>query len=151
MPSAGDVRVVAFADLDRDTAYALWWLRQQVFVVEQGSPYPDLDGRDCEPATRHLLTFDGDELVGCARVLDDGPAMRIGRVAVVADRRGKGLAGRLMNSAIGLVGERPARLDAQTGLAGWYASYGFVASGPEFVEDGVAHLPMARPADLATT
>jgi ElaA protein len=44
-----------------------------------------------------------------------------------------------------LVGDRPSRLDAQTELAGWYASYGFTASGPEFVEGGVAHLPMSRP------
>jgi ElaA protein len=145
------VRVLAFADLDGEAAYALWRLRQQVFVVEQGSPYPDLDGRDREPRTRHLLAYDGDspELVGCARVLDDGDALRIGRVAVAAERRGQGLAGRLMASAMALVGDRPARLDAQTGLAGWYAWYGFEVSGPEFVEDGVAHIPMARPVPRA--
>ena len=56
--------------------------------------------------------------------------------------------GRLMVAAMALVGDRPTRLDAQTGLAGWYASCGFVASGPEFVEDGVRHIPMARPRRL---
>ena len=60
------ISVLSFDDLDARTAYALWRLRQQVFVVEQHSPYPDLDGRDLEPATRHVLATDGDELVGAS-------------------------------------------------------------------------------------
>jgi ElaA protein len=35
-------------------------------------------------------------------------------------------------------------LDAQSPLAGWYAGFGFEVSGPEFLEDGIAHLPMRR-------
>jgi ElaA protein len=142
------VSVLRFDELDLRTAYDVWRLRQQVFVVEQASPYPDLDGRDREPGARHLLLrkSDTDELVGYARVLDDGDAVRIGRVVVARAERGRGLAGELIRKAMTLVGDRPARLDAQTHLTGWYASYGFTASGPEFVEDGVAHLPMSRPA-----
>ena len=49
------ISVRGFDELDLRTAYDVWRLRQQVFVVEQGSPYPDLDGRDREPGTRHLL------------------------------------------------------------------------------------------------
>ena len=43
-------------------------------------------------------------------------------------------------------GEREVRLDAQTGLTGFYAAYGFEATGPEFDEDGIMHVPMRRPA-----
>lgn len=138
------VRVLCFDELDTRTAYALWRLRQQVFVVEQQSPYPDLDGRDLEPSTRHVLAADGDELVGCLRVLDDGTHARIGRVVVAAAARGRGLARELMDSAMAEIGNREIRLDAQTGLSDWYARYGFEVGGPEFVEDGVAHLPMRR-------
>ena len=142
------IRVLAFDELDPRTAYALWRLRQQVFVVEQQSPYPDLDGRDLEPATRHVLATSGDtdegELVGCLRVLDDGAHARIGRVVVAAPVRGRGLARELMDAAMVEIGDREIRLDAQTGLRDWYAGYGFEVSGPEFVEDGVAHLPMRR-------
>ncbi len=42
------------------------------------------------------------------------------------------------------IGDREVRLDAQTGLRDWYASYGFEVSGPEFDEDGVFHVPMRR-------
>jgi ElaA protein len=131
------VEVLTFADLDATTAYGVWRLRQQVFVVEQGSPYPDLDGRDLEPTTRHLLLRDDGELVGYARVLDDGDWARIGRVVVASDARGRGLAHRLVGTALDVIGDREVRLDAQTGLRDWYASYGFEVTGPEFDDDGV--------------
>jgi len=138
------VSVHTFDDLDARTAYALWRLRQQVFVVEQQSPYPDLDGRDLEPTTRHVLVSEGGELIACLRVLDDGSHARIGRVVVTPAARGRGLARDLMAAALAEIGDREIRLDAQTGLTDWYAGYGFEISGPEFVEDGVAHRPMRR-------
>ena len=140
------VRVLAFDELDTRTGYDVWRLRQSVFVVEQSSPYPDLDGRDLEPATRHLLLEEGDALVGYLRMLDDVAHARIGRVVVAAAARGRGLAATLVDEAMTLCGDREVRLDAQTGLTGFYASYGFAVTGPEFDEDGVRHVPMTRPA-----
>ena len=35
-------------------------------------------------------------------------------------------------------------LDAQSYLAGWYRKRGFEDDGEEFVEYGIAHLPMRR-------
>ena len=140
------MRVASFDELTSREAYALWRLRQQVFIVEQQSPYPDLDGRDLEPTTRHVLAHDGDELVACLRVLDDGTHARIGRVVVAPAARGRGLARDLMAAALAEIGDREIRLDAQTGLTEWYSTYGFEISGPEFVEDGVAHRPMVRQA-----
>ena len=139
------VRVLTFDELDAHTAYDVWRLRQQVFVVEQQSPYPDLDGRDREPTTRHLLSEADDTLVAYARVLDDGEWARIGRVLVAPEARGRGLAAELVRTALEVIGDREVRLDAQTGLRDWYASYGFVVTGPEFDEDGVIHVPMRRP------
>jgi ElaA protein len=139
------VRVLAFDDLGARTAYDVWRLRQQVFVVEQRSPYPDLDGRDHEPTTRHLLVERDGRLVAYARVLDDGEWARIGRVLVATNARGRGLADELVRAALTEIGDREVRLDAQTGLRDWYASYGFEVTGPEFDEDGVSHVPMARP------
>ncbi len=65
------LRSRGFDDLDARTAYDVWRLRQDVFVVEQECPYPDLDGRDVEPGTRHLtLEVDG-VLAGYLRILVD--------------------------------------------------------------------------------
>jgi ElaA protein len=139
------VRVLAFDDLDARTAYAVWRLRQDVFVVEQACPYPDLDGRDLEPRTRHVVLTDADgTLQGYLRLLDDGDVARIGRVALTAAARGRGLADQLMRAALAETTGREVVLDAQSPLAGWYASFGFEVSGPEFLEDGIAHVPMRR-------
>ncbi len=139
------VRVVSFGDLDARTAYDVWRLRQDVFVVEQACPYPDLDGRDLEPGTRHLL-LSGDDgaLLGYLRLLDDGPHARIGRVVLTSAARGRGLADALVREALAVCGDRDVVLDAQTPLQGWYAGFGFEVSGPEFLEDGIAHVPMRR-------
>jgi ElaA protein len=139
------VRVLTFEELDALTAYDVWRLRQQVFVVEQQSPYPDLDGRDGEPGTRHLLSEADGTVLAYARVLDDGEWARIGRVLVAPEARGRGLAAELVRTALEVIGDREVRLDAQTGLRDWYASYGFVATGPDFDDDGVIHVPMRRP------
>jgi ElaA protein len=152
------VRVAGVDELDARTAYAVWRLRQDVFVVEQDCPYPDLDGRDLEPGTRHVVlerdgnpeTGQGAAVVGTARVLDDGDVWRIGRV--VCDRivRGSGASGVLMRAALDVVdaadrASGPARdvvLDAQFPLVGWYARFGFEPDGEEFLEDGIPHTPM---------
>jgi len=78
------------------------------------------------------------------RVLDDGDAQRIGRVVTAKTARGDGLAGRLVTEALTVVGDRPSVLDAQAYLTAFYARYGFEPTGPEFVEDGIPHVPMAR-------
>lgn len=136
--------VAGFEELDPRTAYLLWKLRQDVFVVEQACPYPDLDGRDLEPGTRHLWVIEGDRPVGYLRLLEDEHGARIGRVLVAADRRGRGIAGALMHAALELVGDRASHLDAQSYLAPWYRRFGYEPSGPEFVEDGIPHIPMRR-------
>ena len=135
-------RAVPFADLDARTAYDLWRLRQDVFVVEQACPYPDLDGRDTEPGTRHVLLRDGADLVGCARVLDDGDVWRVGRVVLSPAARGRGLAEPLVRACLDACPGRDVVLDAQSPLRELYAGFGFEVSGPEFVEDGIPHLPM---------
>ena len=137
-----NIEAVPFEALDSSAAYQVWRLRQQVFVVEQACPYPDLDGRDDEPGTRHVLLRDGVRLVGYARVLDDGETWRIGRVVLAEEARGRGLADALMQTALDVCPDRDIVLDAQTLLAPWYEKFGFRITGAEFLEDGIAHLPM---------
>jgi ElaA protein len=138
------VRVAGFDELDARTAYLLWQLRESVFVVEQGCPYPELDGRDLEPGTRHVWLAADTAPVGYLRVLDDGPHLKIGRVLVAPSHRGQGLSDALMRVALRVIGDRPSTLDAQSPLAGWYAGYGYRQDGEEFIEDGILHVPMRR-------
>jgi ElaA protein len=140
------LHVAEFDELSPGTLYALLRLRVDVFVVEQRCPYPELDGRDAEPGTRHVWLAEDDTPLAYLRILDEpGGAARIGRVCVAAPARGSGLAGRLMRATLDLLGRRPSVLDAQTYLADFYGGLGYVQTGPEFVDDGIPHLPMARP------
>jgi len=135
-------QLLTIDELPTRTAYQIWRLRQQVFVVEQECAYADLDGRDLEPGTRHLILVDGEQLVGTLRVLDDGMAWRVGRVVLSKQARGQGLADQMMVAALQETTDRDVVLDAQSPLAGWYRKHGFEIDGDEFVDDGIPHLPM---------
>ncbi|WP_075014832.1 GNAT family N-acetyltransferase [Geodermatophilus obscurus] len=138
------LRTARFAELTPFEVYALCRLRVDVFVVEQECPYPELDGRDVEPATWHLWFDDGGDVLATIRVLDDGATRAIGRVATAAGARGRGLAARLVEAGIALCEGVPVTLGAQAHLQGWYERFGFRLSGPGYVEDGIPHVPMRR-------
>ncbi|MEH1100074.1 GNAT family N-acetyltransferase [Micromonospora sp. CPCC 205561] len=146
MPHIPGVRDAPFADLDARTFHDLLRLRIDVFVVEQACPYPELDGRDVEPGTRHLWVEDGSGApLAYLRILaDPGGVARIGRVVAAPHARGAGHAGRLMAAALAAVGDRPCVLEAQSHLVDFYARLGFAVSGADYVEDGIPHTPMRR-------
>ena len=146
MSTSPTPEVLSFDDLDIRTAYAVWQLRQDVFVVEQDCVYRDLDGRDDAPGTRHVVLRDGADVVGYLRILDEPGRARIGRVVLARAARGRGLADPLMRAALADIGDREVVLDAQSPLAGWYATFGFEVTGKEFLDDGIPHLPMRRAA-----
>ncbi len=138
------LRRARFAELIAAEVYGLCRLRVDVFVVEQQCPYPELDGRDLEPATEHLW-FEADGVpVATLRVLDDGDEWAIGRVATAAGWRGYGLAARLNEEALGSYGDGPLHLGAQAYLEGWYERFGFRRSGAGYLEDGIPHVPRRR-------
>jgi len=142
--SVADIRDQSFDEFDTLALYALLRLRVDVFVVEQECPYPELDGRDLEPTTRHIWIDEGGMPVACLRLLaePDG-SHRISRVATAADQRHQGLAGLLVDHVMATT---PGRLvlDAQTYLEPWYVERGFARTGYEFTEDGIPHVPMER-------
>ncbi len=118
-------------------------LRVDVFVVEQECVYPELDGRDTEPDTRHVWIQDDVGVRAYLRVLDDQEARRIGRVVTRADCRSGGLAAALLHHVIEST-DGPWVLDAQSYLVGWYLQRGFEVDGEEFIDDGIPHVPMRR-------
>ena len=136
-----------FADVSAALLYEVLRFRQAIFVVEQCSPYPDLDGLD-ERAHHLLLRVDG-ALAGYLRVIPfPGEArVAIGRLAVAAALRRQGLARRLMEEALARVRQDypdcGVTLSAQTYLAPFYAGLGFAATSPPYDDYGVLHVDMA--------
>ena len=73
-------------------------LRTEVFVNEQNVPIElELDEKDNSEHTIHIGYFNGDELIGVARLIDmDKEVIHIGCVAIDKNHRGKGIGNRLI-------------------------------------------------------
>ncbi|MDR2256393.1 MAG: GNAT family N-acetyltransferase [Arthrobacter sp.] len=150
MDSAVTLHRSRLAELPATTWHRITTLRQNVFVVEQECAYPDLDERDDEPGAEHLWLQEADgSVLATLRLLheDGGAARRIGRVATRRDARGRGLMARLLTAGIEACSGRAIEIEAQAHLQGWYERFGFAVSGAEFLEDGIPHVPMVRPAE----
>lgn len=136
-----------FDELSRDRLYEMLRFRQDIFVVEQRSPYPDLDGLD--QRAWHLTAHDGDELLGYLRLIpvEDPPVqVRIGRVAVGSRARRRGIGRMLMQEALVFCRDRhpgqPIALGAQLHLTAFYRSFGFATLSDPYDDFGVAHIDM---------
>jgi ElaA protein len=135
-----------FAELPAPLLYEALRFRQAIFVVEQRSPYPDLDGLD--QRAQHLLVRIDGALAGYLRLIPDPDAARvaIGRVAVAAALRRRGLARRLMAEALaGCRRDYPGctiTLSAQTYLVPFYESLGFQPTSAPYYDYGVPHIDM---------
>lgn len=126
-----------------DDEAALRALRHEVFVEEQRVPEAlEWDGLDA--TARHIVAEDSDgKVIGCARVLTDG---RIGRMAVLARWRGRGVGAAVLRRAIDVVrvaGHARTMLAAQSYAIPFYERSGFVAFGDEFEDAGIPHRAMA--------
>ena len=136
-----------FEELTAGELYELLRFRQSIFVVEQASAYPDLDGLD--QSAWHLLARSGRELIGYLRLTPltgPPPIIRIGRVAVSPSLRRGGLGRMLMEKALILSREcfplQAIVLGAQVALVPFYESFGFATASEPYDDFGVAHVEM---------
>jgi ElaA protein len=145
-------RCQAFAAAPAELLYRALALRSSVFVVEQRCIYQDLDGSDLESLLVTGSLHAETKVLATARVLP--PASRfaepsIGRVCTSATHRRLGLGRMLMTYAIRSARQHhpgfAIRISAQAYLRGFYASLGFEAVSPPYLEDGIEHLEMLLP------
>ena len=123
---------------------ALAAVRRAVFIFEQHVPESLEWDADDAVSLHALASTVAGEPIGAARLLPDG---HIGRMSVLKEWRGKGVGGLLLQALLEQARLRRhtrARLNAQTDAAGFYRRYGFEVEGPEFMEAGIAHVPMQR-------
>ena len=142
-----------FEELDVHALDAIYRARQQVFTIEQACIYLDADGFDAH--SFHLAAWSGDRTVPLAYARVVQPGMKyaepsIGRVITTQAARGTGLGRELVRRAVAHCGEafpgQAIRISAQARLGRFYAGFGFTAVGAPYIEDGIAHMEMLRPA-----
>jgi ElaA protein len=141
--------IIHFNSLTKSDLYGILALRIAVFVIEQNCPYQDLDGKDKNAF--HVIVKDTskDLIVGTARILPAGISYKevsIGRVASHPDYRTHKVGHLLMKSSMEFIAQEmqnpDIRISAQSYLCKFYAQYGFVSTGKEYLEDDIPHTEM---------
>ncbi len=146
-------RLRRFDDLHPRELQYIYMARQKVFSIEQQCAYLDADGLDGQAFHLAAWSSSQPEPLAYARLLDPGSKYAeasLGRVITAGSARGVGLGRELVARALTHADEAWAevgvRISAQSRLQAFYASFGFVAVGPPYLEDGIDHTEMLRPA-----
>ena len=134
-----------FSELSAAELYAILRARQDVFVVEQNCPFPEIDGKDLD--AYHLWFEENGEILAYARVLDRGVSFETPAVGrVISIRRREGLGSRILSEGIRIAREKysaeAVMIEAQVYARKLYEKQGFVQVSEEFLEDGIPHIIM---------
>ena len=117
-------------------------IRRLVFIEEQRIPESDeWDGE--EAASVHVLARLNRDPVGTGRL---NPAGKIGRIAVIAGHRNRGIGTRILLRLLHearRLGIREPHLHAQVQAVPFYEKLGFACRGLEFDEAGIPHVRMS--------
>jgi predicted GNAT family N-acyltransferase len=145
MDASAPLRVIEVGG-DRARMEQAWALPRRVFIEEQHVPEEiELDADDARAI--HALALEGERPVGCGRMLERDGYVKIGRMAVLAERRragvGRGVLAFLVERARQR-GFKRAVLDAQLHAEGFYLKQGFTPVGEMFEEAGIMHRRMER-------
>ena len=139
MPEIFEVNLVNWCSSEHD----LMLVRTAVFIEEQGVPAEiERDAHDADSI--HALGLLDGQPVATGRLLSDG---HIGRVAVLAQHRGKGFGGAIMHCLMAAAkreGMTDALLSSQVHACPFYEKLGFVQAGEVFMEAGIPHVSMKR-------
>jgi ElaA protein len=142
-----------FAALSLVELQHIYAARQAVFVLEQQCFYADVDGLD-EKAW-HLAAWAPwqDGPLAYARLFPPGvkyAEASIGRVLTTQGSRGRGLGKELVRRAVAesdaVFDGAALRISAQAHLDLFYQAFGFNAVSGPYMEDGIPHIEMLRPA-----
>jgi predicted GNAT family N-acyltransferase len=141
------MRVELFDIHDTERMAAAFSVRVPVFVDEQHVPAEEeIDDHDrTDTEARHALVRDGELPVAAGRYFRIGTTAQVGRMAVLATYRGRGIGRQILDA---LVADARARgfarvaLNAQDHAVAFYAKAGFTPFGETLVECDILHQPM---------
>jgi len=138
-----------FDELSTARLYDILALRAEVFIVEQTSPYLDLDGLDQKAL--HFCMTENETLIGYARIFAPGikfAEASIGRIVIAPNYRGQALGREIVQRSINEVQNRfgsiSIRIEAQYHLRDFYGSLGFAIDSEIYDWGGIEHVKMVR-------
>ena len=144
----------SYQQLSADQLFAIYRARQQVFIVEQNCPYPDIDLLDkqclhlfaCQESTNSSTE---PEILAYLRIIPPAtqyPEASFGRVLTTEAARGTGAGKALVTKALEQLAltypSAPIKISAQYYLQKFYAGFGFDTISDIYLEDDIEHLDM---------
>lgn len=136
-----------FHELSVEDLYEIMKARAEVFVLEQGCSYQDLDDHD--KISVHIYSKVNGEITSYARLLPKGSKhdfAAIGRVLVTKENRKNGYARLIMNQAMGYIinewQEQIIQIQAQMYLIEFYGSIGFRKASDIYPGIGIPYIDM---------
>jgi len=143
-------KILRFEQLTTMQLYQLLALRVEVFVVEQTCYYQELDGKDFESQTHHVMGTLDEKIVAYTRVLAPGVSYSeyasIGRVIVDKSCRGMNVGNDLMERSMALTNHLwpniQVKISAQQPLEQFYNEFGFQKASEMYLEDDIPHIAM---------
>ena len=136
------MKVIHIENNDNSLMEIAKYIRCEVFVKEQNVPFEeDWDEEESE----NYLIYDNNKPVGTMRWRDIGDKIKIERVAVLSECRGKGIASLLLKHVIEEIKsqtDKPITLNSQLLAIPLYERLGFKQYGDLFYEANIPHYAM---------
>ena len=119
-------------------------VRRIVFIIEQGVD-PSIEFDEHEADSAHFLLLKDKRPVGSSRYRWVGRSIKVERLAVLKEERGKGYGSFILERMLEeMLTLKPNNIfiHSQTAVAGFYQRFGFRRSGDEFEEANIEHIKM---------
>lgn len=137
-----------FQEISATDLYQILKLRQDVFIIEQGCNYQDIDNLD--PCSEHIFLKNGEQIVAYSRLVPAGKKFEnpsIGRIVTSKSVRGKGYGKELVQRSLTILKDREFKtviIEAQSHLQKFYESLGFQKISEPYDVDGILHIKMTH-------
>lgn len=121
-------------------------IRTCVFTNEQGAD-ADNEFDEYDKTSLFALLYEGDKPVGTARIAETASGIKIGRIAILKECRGKGYGADIVKAVTDRafdMGADKVLVDAQNYAVPFYEKLGFKVIGAEITDRGLPHIPMCR-------
>ncbi len=120
-------------------------VRQEVFILEQGVP-AELELDEFDSLATHALVYQDARCIGTGRLVNlSAKQAQIGRMAVLAKFRGKGIGKQILQKLVDLAASQGVQgiiLHSQVSAIPFYEKLGFQAQGDVYDEAGIPHRNM---------
>lgn len=119
-------------------------IREKVFVEEQGfeNEFDDID-----LSCLHLVVYNDNQPIGCARMFDEKGVMILGRIAVLKEARHLHIGSQilqLLEAKAKELGYHEVLLSAQSRVRQFYEKNGYIAYGEEYLDEYCPHRHMKK-------